>query len=119
MHEGRIADAVATQIRERGLGGAGLRLIVSGGHGDTVAFDDALRFHLAAALPHLDVSAISIVHRPGARLCGGCAGAYIARHPADRCPACGGEGTAVPTPERIEFEWSTPLAGRLEGLLEA
>jgi hypothetical protein len=119
MHEGRIADAVAAEIGQRGLDGAGLRLIVSGGHGDTVAFDDALRLHLAAALPHLDVSAIAIVHRPAARLCAGCAGAYIARHPADRCPVCGGEGTAVPTPERVDLEWTAPPAGWPDGRREA
>lgn len=112
MHEGRIAAAVAAEIGERGLDGAELRLIVSGGHGDAVAFDDALRLHLAAALPHLDVSAIAIVHRPAARLCGGCAGAYIARRPADRCPVCGGEGIAVPTPERVDLEWTVPPTGR-------
>jgi hypothetical protein len=118
MHEGRIADAVAAEIRERG-DGDGLRLIVSGGHGDAQAFDAALRLHLAAALPQLDVSAISIVHRPAARLCGGCAGAYIARHPSDRCPACGGEGTAVPIPERVDLEWTRSDPGRGAGRQEA
>jgi hypothetical protein len=114
MHEGRIAEAVAAGIRERGLDGHGLRLVVSGGHGDAVAFETALRLHLAAALPHVDVSAIAIVHRPAARLCSGCGGAYIAPRPTDHCPACGGDGVAIPVPERIELEWG-PIPGRSDG----
>jgi Zn finger protein HypA/HybF involved in hydrogenase expression len=111
MHEGRIAQAVAAEIRERGLDGRGVRLVVSGGHGDATAFEAALRLHLAAALPQVDVAAISIVHRPAVRLCGGCGGAFVAPRPTDDCPACGGEGVAIPTPERIDLEWG-PIPGR-------
>lgn len=114
MHEGRIAQAVAAEIRERGLGGRGLRLVVSGGHGDAPAFDAALRLHLAVALPHLDVAAIEIVHRPAVHLCGGCGGAYVAPEPTSRCPACAGEGVAIPTPERIDLEWG-PIHGGSDG----
>ena len=114
MHEGRIAEALAVEIRDRGLDGPGIRLLVSGGLGDATAFDASLRLHLAAALPHVDVASIAIVHRPAARLCSGCAGAFVAARHTDHCPACGGEGVAVPTPERIELEWG-PLPGSGDG----
>lgn len=104
MHEARLAHAVAAEIRGRGLRAAGLRLVVSGGHGDEMAFDAAMRLHLAATLPDLDAAAIAIVHRPVARLCGGCGGVFVAPRPADPCPACGGDGVVIPTPERIEVE---------------
>ena len=104
MHEARVARSIADEIRVRGLQGRGLRVVVSGGHGDRPGFDAALRAQLAAALPALDVDGIVIVHRPAAHLCAGCGGAYIG-HPSARCPMCGGEGTALPVPERVILEW--------------
>jgi hypothetical protein len=104
MHESRVARTLADEIHGRGLDGHDLRLIVTGGHGDRSAFDVALRTHLAAALPDLDVAAIEIVHRPTALLCDGCGGAFIAQA-GGRCPMCGGDGTPLPTPEQVVLEW--------------
>ena len=104
MHEARVAQSIVGEILDRGLQSYSLRVVVSGGHGDRTAFDQALRVQLAAALPTLDVHRVEIVHRPAAQLCGGCAGAFIAEA-GTRCPMCGGEGVAVPSPERVVLEW--------------
>jgi hypothetical protein len=104
MHEARVAQSIVGEILDRGLQSYSLRVVVSGGHGDRAAFDEALRVQLAAALPTLDVGGVEIVHRPAAQLCGGCGGAFIAEH-GTRCPMCGGEGVAVPVPEHVILEW--------------
>ena len=62
MHEAALASAVAQAISERGLSGVRIRLFVSGGHADVDAFDAALRFHLAASDPEIDLDAITIEH---------------------------------------------------------
>lgn len=105
MHEARVARTVAREVEGRGLAGHELRLVVSGGHADRAAFEAALRTQLAAALPHVDVTRIEIVHRPGPQLCNGCAGAFIAP-PGERCPMCGSDGTPLPAPERVELHWA-------------
>jgi hypothetical protein len=110
MHEAGVARAIAAEIRERDLASARLRVVVTGGHDEPAAFDDSLRLHLALELPDVDVGAIEIVHAPEARLCGTCATPFsgIAE---DACPACGGAGLTIPTPERVELEWLEPTEG--------
>lgn len=105
MHEAGIATAVLAEIRARGIDPGAARLVVSGGHGDADAFDAALRAHLAAAAPDLDVARIAIEHAAVSRLCAHCATPFEAPLASDPCPACGGPGIAVPVPERVELEW--------------
>ena len=104
MHEAALATAVAATIRERGLTGKAVRLVVSGGHTAAEAFDAALRLHLAAADPALDHDAISIVHMPEERPCLACGDSFTAVGLSATCPSCGGLGLARPGPERIELE---------------
>lgn len=110
MHEAGIAVAVAAEIRERGLDPAAVRLHVTGGHGDLVAFDAALRAHLEAAAPGRGLGDVRIEHVPSARLCARCSFAFEAIGEGAPCPACGGPGIAVPQPESIELEWSDAAA---------
>ncbi len=113
MHEAGIAAAVAAEVRERGLDPDRLRLVVSGGHGDEVAFDAALRAHLEAAAPGLRLERVAIVHAPVPRLCASCATAFEAPLSTDPCPACGGPGLAIPRPETVELESTDGEAERM------
>jgi Zn finger protein HypA/HybF involved in hydrogenase expression len=106
MHEAGIAQAIAAEIRERGLDPAAVRVVVSGGHGDEESFDAALRMHLEASAPGLGLGSLAIVHAPVARICTRCATPFEAAFAADPCPACGGPGIAVPVPESVELEWA-------------
>lgn len=108
MHEAGIAAAIAGELRERGLDARSVVLRVSDGHGDPAAFDAALRMHLAAIEPGLDVLALVIEHVPTARLCASCTGSFQAVGPDDPCPACGGPGIAVPLPERVDMIVAEP-----------
>ena len=105
MHEAGIAVAVAAEITGRGLDPARVRLVISGGHGDETSFDAALRLHLAAAAPRAGLESIAIVHAPVPRICASCTTPFQAPLAVDPCPACGGPGIALPTPESVELEW--------------
>jgi len=105
MHEAGLAAAVVDALRAERLDGAGIRLLVTGGHADHGDFDGALRLHLAAAAPDLDVTAIEIVHLPSVRLCVGCGREFPAGSPETPCPSCGGCALPVDGRERIELEW--------------
>lgn len=110
MHEAGIAVAIAAEIRTRRLDPRRVRLVVSGGHGDEVAFDAALRAHLGGVAPDLGLDTMPIEHAPVPRICARCALPFEAPLAADPCPACGGPGVGVPRPERVELEWITELA---------
>jgi len=104
MHEAALASALAGEISARGLNGRAVRVLVSGGHSDAAAFDDALRMHMAAIDPALDLSAISIDHVPEERPCLSCGESFAAVGMVASCPHCGGSGLTAPRPERIELE---------------
>ena len=106
MHEAELAIAVANELRKPGVRGRPVSLLVSGGHSDVDAFDAALRLHLAAHDPELDLDAISIVHIAEERLCLDCSRPFAAVGLAADCPRCGGVGLAQPRPEQIEVELS-------------
>lgn len=111
MHEAGIANAVADALRREGAGwvaGTRVRLLVSGGHTETEAFDGAFRMHLAAVAPELDPGAIEIVHLPIDRLCVGCGEPFRSVSAEEPCPRCGGSGLSVPNPERVEIELARP-----------
>jgi Zn finger protein HypA/HybF involved in hydrogenase expression len=105
MHEAALASALTEQISARGLNGRAVRVLVSGGHSDADAFDDALRMHMAAIDPTLDLSVISIDHLPEERPCLSCGVSFAAVGMVATCPHCGGSGLAVARPERIELEF--------------
>jgi Zn finger protein HypA/HybF involved in hydrogenase expression len=105
MHEAALASALAGAIREHGQQGREVRVLVSGGHSDADAFDAALRTHLAAIDPGLDLSAISIDHLPEQRPCLSCGRSFAAVGMVASCPHCGGSGLAAPRPEHVELEF--------------
>lgn len=106
MHEAGLAVAIADALREQRPVGARVRLLVTGGHAEPEDFDGALRLHLAAAAPGLDVAAIEIVHLPAGRLCVGCGREFAAASSETPCPGCGGSALPVDGRERIELEWT-------------
>lgn len=106
MHEAALASSVAEAIRERALSGVPIRLYVSGGHSDVDAFDAALRFHLSASDPGIDLDAISIEHLAEERPCLSCGRSFAAIGAVADCPGCGGVGLTPRRPERIEIGWS-------------
>lgn len=111
MHEAGLAEAVADALRRELAGAPGparFRLLVTGGHAEPDQFDDAFLFHLAAAVPELDVSTLEVVHLPVDRLCVGCGAAFAAVSSDEPCPQCGGSGLPVPSPERVEIEVERP-----------
>lgn len=108
MHEAGLAAAVAQALRHEGLVGSDgprIRLLVSGGHGEPEAFDAALRLHLSASVPELELDRVVIVHGPVTRLCADCTATYRSVDPSAPCPVCGGPGIAMPAAERVEIEW--------------
>jgi Zn finger protein HypA/HybF involved in hydrogenase expression len=105
MHEAALASSVAQAIRERALSGVPIRLFVSGGHSDVDAFDAALRFHLAARDPDIDLDAIEIQHVPEERPCLSCGRSFTGIGMVADCPHCGGVGLTQPRPERIDIGW--------------
>lgn len=115
MHEASIAVAVAAEVRKRGLDPSRVRLHVAGGHGDTAAFDAALRAHLEVAAPGLGLSAVTIAHVPVPRLCARCATRYRDAAFDASCTACGGPGIVLSEPESIELEWDESETGADEG----
>lgn len=115
MHEAGIAVAVAAELLDRGLDASRVRLMVSGGHGDMAAFDAALRAQLEAAAPGLGLSAVTIAHAPGPRLCAHCATQYRAAALDAPCTACGGPGIALSGTESVELAWDESETGADEG----
>jgi Zn finger protein HypA/HybF involved in hydrogenase expression len=107
MHEAGLARAIAETIRQQGLVGARIRILVTGGHDDPAAFDSSLLFHLELAAPELDLGRIAIVHEPSERWCPSCGLRSKAVGDAD-CPACGRATMADRTEERIEIEADEP-----------
>ena len=111
MHESALASSVAQAIRERALSGVPIRLVVSGGHSDAHAFDAALRLHLAAGAPEIDLEAMTIEHLAEERPCLWCSRTFAAvGSPAD-CPWCGGVGLTPPRPEHVEIIWTDSAPG--------
>ena len=106
MHEAALAAAVAEALRRPDVRGRPVNLLVTGGHTDRVAFDAALRFHLAAAAPEIDLEVVSIVHVVQERPCLGCGHTFAAADLAAECPLCGGIGLALPSPEQVQIELS-------------
>jgi Zn finger protein HypA/HybF involved in hydrogenase expression len=103
MHEAGLATALVAAIRDHDLAERRLRVLVSGGHDDPFAFDDALRFHLSIAGPELDIDRIEIVHLPTQRWCPSCGHRFVGLGDAD-CPACGRATMAERTEEQVELE---------------
>ncbi len=110
VHEAGLADAIAAEIRERGLDARSVRLEVTGGHGDVEAFDAALRLHLSLALPGVDATAIAIDHR-ATRLCPACGVATGSGGGDGPCPTCGGPAVALPTPEQVVIGLASGTVG--------
>jgi len=108
MHEAGIATAVAAEIRERGLDPARVKILVSGGHGDPVSFDAALRAHLEGAAPGLGLGGVCIVRAPTRLVCAHCAALFPASEPDTACQWCGGPGIPRSEPESVELEWDEP-----------
>jgi hypothetical protein len=107
VHEAALALAVAEQIRQRGMLGRPMTLLVSGGHADADAFDAALRLHLAASEPRLDTDALTIVHLLEERPCLSCGQSFAAVGQLADCPYCGGVGPLRARPEKIEIALDT------------
>lgn len=106
MHEAGLAAAIYQAIVARGRSVAGLRILVSGGAHEPADFEAALRLHLAALAPDLDVGSIEIVHRSVPRPCLACGRSFEAVDPDARCPSCGGPGLPPLEAERIELAWA-------------
>lgn len=104
MHEAGIAQAIVAELRTRQTAGVQVRILVRGGHADAAGFDAALRAHLRAAGPDLDLAGIEIVHLPAQRRCASCSAMYEAVDPAAPCPTCGGSAWPDTSPEQIEVE---------------
>ena len=109
MHEAGLAAAIAGALRREPADGSRVRLLVSGGHGDPVDFDESLRFHLAVGAPELDLRDMEIVHLAVDRLCAWCGRTFSASEPDAVC-SCGGSSLPIPTPERVEIEMVRPDA---------
>lgn len=105
MHEAGVANAIAATIREAGLLGGPVRVLVTGGHDAPPAFDAAVRFHLSALLPELAADELAIVHLPAEHWCADCGETFEAVWD-EPCPRCGGPGLMVSTAETIEVEGS-------------
>jgi len=105
MHEAGLAAAIADAVQRAGPldGATRVRLLVTGGHDDPEAFDDALRLHLHGQAPDV-ASAVDIVHVAVERLCLGCGGAFDAVRSDEPCPGCGGSAMPLPVPERVDVE---------------
>ncbi|HSO29177.1 MAG TPA: hypothetical protein VLS28_04695 [Candidatus Sulfomarinibacteraceae bacterium] len=100
--------AIAAEIRERGLDPARVRILVSGGHGDPVSFDVALRAHLEGAAPGLELGGVRIVRAAMRLVCAHCAALFPAIESNSACQWCGGPGIPRSEPESVELEWDEP-----------
>jgi Zn finger protein HypA/HybF involved in hydrogenase expression len=104
MHEAGIARSIVTAIRDNGLVGVPVRVVVTGGHDAPDDFDASLRFHLSIAAVDIELGPVEIVHRPGPRWCPACGRPSIGLVDAS-CPDCGGPTMGTPSEEAIELEW--------------
>jgi hypothetical protein len=103
VHEAGLAAAIATAVRDAGLVGRPVRIVVTGGHDEPSAFDQALLFHLSAALPEADATLFTIVHDASEQWCPACGRPFEAVW-GQPCPACGGPGLPVRMDEEIAIE---------------
>lgn len=103
MHEAGIARGIAETLREEGLLGVPVRVLVTGGHDEPAAFDASLLFHLGLAAPENDLALIRIVHLPSERWCSGCGLRFEAVGEVD-CPSCGAATMGTHIDERVEIE---------------
>jgi Zn finger protein HypA/HybF involved in hydrogenase expression len=104
MHEAGIATAIAATLREHPQDWRRARILVRGGHTPPTDFDAALRFHLAASDPSLDLRRFKIVHLPTYRACANCGDTFEALELTDPCPTCGGASWPDYSEEEIELE---------------
>ncbi|HYM84062.1 MAG TPA: hydrogenase/urease maturation nickel metallochaperone HypA [Candidatus Dormibacteraeota bacterium] len=111
MHEAGLAAAVATAIRDEGLVGRRVRIVVTGGHDEPSAFDEALRFHLSGALPEVDAASLWIVHEPSEHWCSACGRRFEALW-GEACPACGGTALPAHLDEELAIEPAEDLGPR-------
>lgn len=112
MHEAGIAAVVVATIRDRRLDPGSVRLVVSAGLHDPLAFEAALRAHLVAIAPDLGLEAVAIIRAPAERLCVACLARFDAVEVAAGCPTCGGPSIAVDPRERVELEWDDRVPDR-------
>jgi Zn finger protein HypA/HybF involved in hydrogenase expression len=103
MHEAGLARAVAETIHAEGLVGVPVRLLVTGGHAEPSAFDEAFRFHLSVVAPDLAPALVEILHRPAPQRCVGCGLDFEDVFQAP-CPACGGVALPGMSHEELELE---------------
>jgi Zn finger protein HypA/HybF involved in hydrogenase expression len=103
VHEAGLAIALVAAIRDHDLAARRVRVLVTGGHDDPFAFDDALRFHMALAGPELVMERIDIVHLPSKRWCPSCGHRFEAAGDAE-CPLCGRATMSERTEEQVELE---------------
>ena len=103
MHEAGLAAAIATAVRDAGLVGRPVRILVAGGHDEPSAFDASLLFHLGSALPEADPSLLSIVHEPTEHWCPSCGQRFDAVWQ-EACPECGAAGLPTRLDEEISIE---------------
>lgn len=109
MHEAGIARSIVAAIRDNGLAGLPVRVVVTGGHDAPDDFDASLRFHLSVAAAGIDLGPVEIVHRPGPRWCPACGRPSVGLVDAP-CPGCGGPTLGTPSEEGIELEWGEAAA---------
>ena len=103
MHEAGLAAAIATAVREAGLAGRPVRILVAGGHDEPSAFDSSLLFHLGSALPETDPALVSIVHEPTEHWCPSCGRRFDAVWQ-EPCPDCGSAGMPTRLDEEVSVE---------------
>lgn len=103
MHEAGLAAAIATAVRDAGLAGRAVRILVAGGHDEPSAFDSSLLFHLGSALPETDPSLLTIVHEPTEHWCPSCGRRFEAVWQ-EACPDCGSAGMPTRPDEEISVE---------------
>jgi len=103
VHEAGIAHGIAETLREEGLLGVPVRVLVTGGHDEPSAFDASLLFHLGLAAPEVDLGLVRIVHLPSERWCSACGRTFEAVGEVD-CPDCGGATMGRMLDEQVEIE---------------
>jgi Zn finger protein HypA/HybF involved in hydrogenase expression len=114
VHEAGIARTIADAIRDHGIDGVPVRVLVTGGHDVPADFDASLRFHLEVVAPGLDPDRLTIVHRPAPRWCPSC-GTSSDGLPGGTCPGCGGPTLGSSSDESIELEWDAAASSGTAG----
>ena len=104
MHEAGIARVITATLREQKTDWEQARVLVRGGHTPPDHFDAALRFHLAASDPGLDLRRLEIVHLPARRVCANCGDTFEALELTEPCPGCGGGAWPDYSEEAVELE---------------